>query len=335
MHFSPSNTTEFVGSGRGPLVPSLTAFVVCSLLEKYCPSYLDSSFTATMENRLDEIAKGPKGDSKNFDAITKRRLYLSDYYDGENGLANLVKHFDETVSSDEARRVHLPSLSSEEVNVGLFIGPWGPFVRRLNTTSSSSKTQKSTSLPLGMASDMSKITIETLQTLISMKETDGVVLGTYPPTGQSIYLKISRFGAYLQLGDDNFPPISSHSLPRNVGGMGGRNLSFNSTSTITELGLNFEEIVGYVSLPRHVCELEGKSIEAGLGPYGPYLRFNSSYVSLPAIKDHYVLYIEPEEAIDLVREGIINKTSSKLLIVNFHFCPRLQSNKFIFQSFCP
>jgi DNA topoisomerase IA len=39
-------------------VPSLKAFVVTELLERHCPSFVDSNFTATMEARLDDIASG-------------------------------------------------------------------------------------------------------------------------------------------------------------------------------------------------------------------------------------------------------------------------------------
>jgi hypothetical protein len=31
----------FMGFNRGPLVPSITSFVVCSLLERYCPTFVN------------------------------------------------------------------------------------------------------------------------------------------------------------------------------------------------------------------------------------------------------------------------------------------------------
>ena len=70
-----------MGKGRGSLVPSLTAFVVCDLLSSYCPRYMDSSFTATMEANLDSIARG-EGD---------KLSYLREYYEGPEGLQSLVE----------------------------------------------------------------------------------------------------------------------------------------------------------------------------------------------------------------------------------------------------
>ena len=50
---------------------------------------------------------------------------------------------------------------------------------------------------------------------------------------------------------------------------------------------------------------EGLKIEASIGRYGPYLKYNSSFVSLPP--EHDVLHVGSEASVQIVVDGIINK----------------------------
>jgi HMG (high mobility group) box/Topoisomerase C-terminal repeat len=74
------------------------------------------------------------------------------------------------------------------------------------------------------------------------------------------------------------------------------------------LGLSMEEAIGYVGLPRVVSEFNGMPIVAAIGPYGPYLKYNNTFMSLNT-NDGDVLTVDPETAEQLVTDGIINKTS--------------------------
>ncbi len=295
---------EFTGGGaRGPMVPSLTAFVVCTLLEKHCPSYVDPDFTARMEERLDQIASGE------IDSEEDRKQYLNEFYAGENGLAAQVKRIDETVTADDARRARLPGLLVDNGNqgtedVGLFVGPWGPYVQLASQDGSDKPS--SAPLPAGMASDLSTITPSVLKALLSARLGGGLLLGNHPDNGKPIYLKTGRFGAYLQLGDDD--DSTTHSLPRQKAIM--RDLDdwdpeAEDLDLSQMLGLTFEEAVGYVSLPRTVCTLEDLPITASIGPYGPYLKYNNSFVSLD-LRDGDVLSVDTDVAIRVVTDGIIN-----------------------------
>jgi DNA topoisomerase-1 len=302
---------EFTGGGRGPLVPSLSAFVVCSLLEKHCGTYVDPGFTASMEERLDEIARGEEG--------ADRVAYLDEFYAGDNGLAAKVKRIDETVSADEARRADLPALFLSNANDGeeiaLFVGPWGPYVQRVsaNGTETSEK-PPSASLPAGMATDLSTITPQTLNALLSSRESNGELMGMHPDDNRPIRLKIGRFGAYLQWGEDEEENTTTHSLPKHLGSM--RNLDVEDLRTESDIklsdmiDLSLEEAIGYISLPRTVSTFNDLPIVAAIGPYGPYLKYNNSFVSLNK-KDGDVLTVDAEAAERVVTEGIVNKSSSK------------------------
>lgn len=329
---------EFTGGGsaRGPLVPSLTAFVVCSLLEKHCPTYVDPTFTSQMEGRLDLIASGDELGEDH------RVAYLNEFYAGENGLAAQIKRIEDNVSADEARRATLPALQSKglkeaEEEIALFIGPWGPYVQKLSDSNGSEK-PPTASLPPGLSADLSKITTRALNAVLSTKETGGVLLGTHPDDGRSIRLKTGRFGAYLQWGEDDEEGTTTHSLPREKAAMRsiqafaeGDNEDDADISLGTMLGISFEEAVGYVGLPRTVSTLDELPILAAIGPYGPYLKYNSTFLSLNK-KDGHVLTIQAEVAEQLVTDGIINATGKKARGVIAELGEREESMVFIKQG---
>ena len=124
----------------------------------------------------------------------------------------------------------MPALLSSEATsdkesnpdeVGLFVGPWGPYVQKLSSRAANDgATSKppSAPLPASMAADLSAITPQALETLLSTRETGGILLGQHPDDGRSIRLKVGRFGPYLQWGDDDDDELSTtHSLPKDFG----------------------------------------------------------------------------------------------------------------------
>lgn len=297
-------------------MPSLSAFVVCSLLENHCETYVDPGFTASMEERLDQIARGEEG--------AERVAYLDEFYAGDNGLAAKVKHIDETVAAEEARRATLPSMFLNNTGgtdeIGLFIGPWGPYVQKLamNDTDSSQK-PPTVNLPVGMASDLSTITPQTLRTLLAAREQNGELMGMHPEDGRPIFLKLGPYGTYLQWGGDDEDGTTTHSLPKRFASVrptadseDGDDGSHASLSSM--IGLSWDEAVGYVGLPREVCMFNDLPIVAAIGPYGPYLKYNNSFASLNK-RDGDVLTVDEETAQRVVTDGIINKKSSESCVL--------------------
>ena len=313
---------EFMGSARGPLFPSITAFVVCALLERYCPTFVDPAFTAEMELKLDRIAEGSGS----------RFSYLSEYYEGPYGLKKNVTDMMDLVTAEEARRVILPSLNklsdlaletqkcNESRDIGLFIGPWGPYVQWVNPDSADTDNKpKAAPLPLGMTADLSTITRESLVALLETQERDGVILGSHPELKKNIRLKFGRFGAYLQVGETGDKDTTTHTVPPEFGGMGGRNIKMGDVGSLSDIltdetketdessreespfGLSLEQAIKYVNLPRTVTELNGSPLIAGLGRYGPFLKYNNSYISIPREDD--VLTIDAERAMQLVSDS--------------------------------
>ena len=285
-------------SGRGSLVPSLTAFVVCDLLSSYCPLYTDCDFTATMESTLDSIARGE----------ADKLEYLKGYYEGPQGLQSIVEKMDRECTADTARRARLPQLYSPdgEDTVSLFVGPWGPYVAGIDANG----TRTTAPLPSGMVQDLSMLSFSALTSVLEGRRSNGTIMGTFE--GKDVRLLVGRFGAYLQVGEKGEEGARTQTLPKRYGGQGGGGLvavSGDGADTDVPLnervGLTFEDAIGYLSLPRQVVEHEGLPIEANIGRYGPYLKYNSSFVSLPP--PHDVLTIGPEAGMAIVVEGIVNK----------------------------
>ena len=112
-------------------------------------------------------------------------------------------------------------------------------------------------------------------------------LGIDPKSGNPVFVKIGRYGPVVQIGaahaDDKEAP-----KPQFASLMKGQ-----SIDTIT-----LEEALKLFDLPRTVGEYEGKVRVAAVGRFGPFIRHDGKFVSIP--KDLNPLTITAEEAIALI-----------------------------------
>ncbi|MDO5570859.1 MAG: type I DNA topoisomerase [Bacteroidales bacterium] len=131
------------------------------------------------------------------------------------------------------------------------------------------------------------------------------ILGTDPKTGRQVSVKISRFGPVVQIGkqDEEEKPLFASLLKGH------------SMSTIT-----LEEALKLFELPRQVGEYEGKVVTIGVGRFGPYVRHDSKYVSLP--KEFEPMTVTLDESIALIEAK--RKQESERLIKTFEQNEALQ-----------
>jgi len=108
-------------------------------------------------------------------------------------------------------------------------------------------------------------------------------LGVDPKTGQPVMVKIGRYGPLVQMGtaDTDVKPRFA-SLQRGQ-----------SIETLT-----LEDALKLFDLPRELGEFEGAMVTIGVGQYGPYVKHNGKYVSIP--KDQSPTAITLEEAQALI-----------------------------------
>ena len=131
------------------------------------------------------------------------------------------------------------------------------------------------------------------------------ILGTDPKTGRQVSVKIGRYGPMAQIGtqDDEDKPLFA-SLQKTQ-----------SLETIT-----FEETLKLFELPRNIGEFREKEVVIGVGRFGPYIRHNNKFVSLP--KEVDPLEIKLDEAIVLIEDK--EKKDREKLIKTFDEEPDLQ-----------
>ncbi len=124
------------------------------------------------------------------------------------------------------------------------------------------------------------------------------LLGKDPSTGRNVYAKIGRYGPMVQIGDaeeDEKPKFAAI-------------LKEQSLENIT-----LKEALDLFKLPRSIGNYEGKELVASIGRYGPYIRFDNKFFSIPADEDP--LSINKDRAIELIEEK--REAERKKVIKNF------------------
>ena len=113
-------------------------------------------------------------------------------------------------------------------------------------------------------------------------------LGADPATGEPVYVKIGRFGPMAQIGD-------AHALEEK--GEKPRFATLRKGQSIETITL--EEALKLFELPRTLGDWEDKTVVAAIGRFGPFVRWNAKFVSIPKELDPMTITLE--EAIDLIK----------------------------------
>jgi len=114
-------------------------------------------------------------------------------------------------------------------------------------------------------------------------------LGIDPKSGKPVFVKIGRYGPIAQLGQAN-PDDKENGKPQFASLLKGQ-----SIETIT-----LEEALKLFDLPRTIGDYEGKTVVAAIGRFGPFVRHDGKFISIP--KHLSPLSISLEEAIELILE---------------------------------
>ena len=108
-------------------------------------------------------------------------------------------------------------------------------------------------------------------------------LGTDPVSGRPVFVKIGRFDPVVQIGsaDDEEKP---------------RFAQINKGQSIETITL--DEALELFKLPRTLDDYEGKPVIIGTGKFGPYVRHNGKFISLPKGADP--MTFSYDEAVELI-----------------------------------
>ena len=112
-------------------------------------------------------------------------------------------------------------------------------------------------------------------------------LGADPVSGKPVFVKIGRYGPVVQMGISN-PDDETVEKPRFAALLKGQ-----SIETIL-----LDEAMKLFDLPRTVGDYEGKTVVAAIGRFGPFVRHDAKFISIP--KELQPQTITLEEAIALI-----------------------------------
>src|SRR5678816_4224504 len=205
------------------LIPSFTAFAVTKLLREHFGDFVETDFTAEMEDDLDEISRGER----------EWIAFLREFYYGDvkhRGLLPAVEH--------GASRADYPVLdlgtdpeSGELVRIR--IGRFGPFVQVAEGGPG-----RTASLPDDIAP--ADLSVDKALELVRAKAEGPRTLGVDSATGMNVYVMNGRYGAYVQLGET--PEGKKAQKPKRASLQAG----------MTEATITLDEALRLLSLPRVV-----------------------------------------------------------------------------------
>ena len=272
---------DYVYKKGNALVPSWTAFSVTRLMETHFRPLVDYEFTAQMEDYLDSISRDEADDLK----------YLRAFYFGEEesggddnghgaGAIGLKPRLENKVEEIDAREMAMFSLGVPEEGphreeVFVRVGKYGPFLEQA---------ERRAPIPDGLPPD--ELDVDKAMELFEEAKREDEPLGTHPETGKPVYIKVGRFGPYVQMGENDDEEKKRQSLLRGM-----------SVDQLT-----FDEACQLLSLPRELGKHpeSGETVLANSGRFGPYIKCGSDTRSLPA--DGSPLEVTLEQALELLKQ---------------------------------
>ncbi len=273
---------NYVRLDRKRFIPEDRGRIVTAFLQTYFPRYVEYSFTAHLEEELDDISSGKidwhevlREFWKAFSAAvgeTKdlRVKEVLDKLDEELG-----PHFFPANDNGGKNPRDCPSCANGRL--GLKLGKFGAFIGCSNYPECRF-TRK-----LGI--------VDADADAASGENLDGPkILGIDPVTGKQVTLRKGPYGLYVQLGEpEGKEKPKRQSLLRDM----------------TPGDLTLEQALALLSLPRELGPHpeDGEVILAGVGRFGPYVKHGPKYKSVPS--DESVLDIGMNRAVALLAEATV------------------------------
>ncbi|MBV8681907.1 MAG: type I DNA topoisomerase [Caulobacteraceae bacterium] len=240
----------YVRMDKARFVPEDAGRLVTAFLEQFFGRYVEYDFTAALEEKLDLVSAG----ELDWKALLRefwREFYAAVGQIGELRTAQILDALNEALGphifpdrGDGLDPRACPNCGNGRLS--LKTGRYGAFIGCSNYPE-----------------------CRYTRPIAASEAEDGEAagdreLGIDPATGQSVWLKIGRFGPYVEVAAD--PPRRS-SLPREW----------------PPAAMDLDKALRLLSLPRQVGPHpeDGEMILAGIGRYGPYVQHQKTYANLP------------------------------------------------------
>ena len=304
---------SYVEKEKGKHIPQERGRILTAFLNNFFGQYIEYDFTADLEKKLDKVSDGK---------LNYKKL-LEEFWDGfkphlnkmselerdkildalENELSDLFFPKEDLTKNGEPNK-KCPTCSNGKL--GLELGKYGAFIGCSNYPECKFTKQ--------IASNQNE---ENDANSTFMPNDDGI-LGIDPESGLNAIIKKGPYGIYLQLGDEKKPKRTS--IPK----------------LVEAKGIDLQKALAFLSLPRLIGKHPetGQDISAGIGRYGPYLKYDINFISIPA--DETVINIGLNHAVVLIGEnseklgkvlGDHPDGNGKVLAKSGRFGPYVEYNK--------
>ena len=127
---------------------------------------------------------------------------------------------------------------------------------------------------------------ETLDT--AERATGERILGTDPVSGRTLLVRMSRFGPVAQIGKTE--ELGEDEKPRYANLRPGQSME----------SIEFEQAIKLFELPKTLGQHDGVDVIIAVGRFGPYVRFDKAYISIPKGQDP--MTVTMEQAVELIEE---------------------------------
>ncbi len=259
--------TEKTGSDKGKLIPTDIGILVTHFLAEHFTNIMDYGFTAAIEKEFDDIAAGLQTWSKMID-----RFY--------HPFHNLVKQTESTAERITGEREIGTDPKSGKKMIAK-MGKFGPYVQIVEPD----ENKKSQFASLRAGQSIETISLEDALELFKLPRTVGMF------EDSELIINIGRFGPYV-LHNKKF-----YSLPKNFDP-----LSVSEIDAIGVIEAKRAEDVNTDKLPLQLGEWNGATLEVNKGRFGPYVKYQGKYYSLP--KGTSLFELTKDQAIDAVKSKL-------------------------------
>jgi DNA topoisomerase-1 len=265
---------NYVTMDRNRFIPEDTGRMVTAFLSNFFKTYVEYDFTASVEEKLDQVSAGE----------LNYKAFLAEFWKGFHAAIKDIADLRITHVLDALNEALGPHIFPDKGDgrnpracpacadglIGLKLSRFGAFIGCSNYPNCSFTRRLGTSKDGDGAAEAQPRTI-----------------GDDPISGLSVTLRSGRFGPYLQLGEgkDGEKPKRA-SIPKGI-----------DPATI-----ELDKALALLALPREVGvhPESGKTITAAIGRFGPYLAHDGKYATLESAED--VLTIGLNRAVVVLAE---------------------------------
>ena len=271
---------NYVVMDRNRFIPEDKGRLVTAFLEKFFERYIQYDFTANLESQLDEVSAGEINwkevisafwadfKPKTEEILGVRNAVVIDALDDFLSPMLFGGSIEETAEERKCPQCDDGRLGLKTSRYGAFVGcsnyPECSYTRQFGNSSNDNEAGSN----------------------------EPQVLGADPETGDTIEVKVGRFGPYIQVGEAKKGEKPKRaSIPKDM-----------SPSEVT-----LEKALALLSLPREVGlhPESGKMITSAIGRYGPYVAHERTFAKLASTEE--VFSVGLNRAVSLIADAAAKK----------------------------